>query len=219
MDEITYFTRLQQFIFNEITKDSFFRSNFYFTGGTALSAVYLHHRESDDLDFFSENNFDTQVLFEKVSLLAQKHNFDFERRQIENVHIYNIDFLKKTPLKVDFVYYPHKRIEKGAIFNDFNVDSLSDIATNKLLTIGQRTEVKDFVDLFYLLEKFSIWDLMEGLRIKFNMKTEPFFIASDIMKVEDFTIMPRMIKPLTLDQLKTFFVQKAKEIGKTAIKP
>ena len=30
---------------------------FYLTGGTALSAFYLHHRESEDLDFFSREPF------------------------------------------------------------------------------------------------------------------------------------------------------------------
>lgn len=34
-------------------------AGFYLTGGTALSAYYLNHRISDDLDFFSEQEFST----------------------------------------------------------------------------------------------------------------------------------------------------------------
>ncbi|MBI5729257.1 MAG: nucleotidyl transferase AbiEii/AbiGii toxin family protein [Candidatus Magasanikbacteria bacterium] len=30
---------------------------FYLTGGTALAEYYLHHRYSEDLDFFSEASF------------------------------------------------------------------------------------------------------------------------------------------------------------------
>jgi len=94
---------------------------------------------------------------------------------------------------------------------------LADIATNKLLTINQRTQVKDFVDLYFLLEKYTVWDLMEGMRIKYRMKTEPFFVASDFLKVEDFEFLPKMIKPLDLNELKSFFREKAKETAKKAV--
>jgi predicted nucleotidyltransferase component of viral defense system len=38
-------------------RDSPLCRRFYLTGGTALAAFYLHHRLSEDLDFFSENVF------------------------------------------------------------------------------------------------------------------------------------------------------------------
>lgn len=37
----------------QIKKSEFLAKNFYLTGGTALAAFYLHHRYSEDLDFFS----------------------------------------------------------------------------------------------------------------------------------------------------------------------
>ena len=52
------FTPLQKFIFDEFSQNPKLNKQFYFTGGTALSAIYLHHRESEDLDFFSESDFD-----------------------------------------------------------------------------------------------------------------------------------------------------------------
>ena len=36
---------------------------FYLTGGTALAEFYLHHRLSEDLDFFSEEEIDSQIVF------------------------------------------------------------------------------------------------------------------------------------------------------------
>jgi len=48
----------QNQILDKIAQDSFISSQFYFTGGTALSEVYLQHRESDDLDFFTDRTFD-----------------------------------------------------------------------------------------------------------------------------------------------------------------
>ena len=37
--------------------------DFYLTGGTALAEFYLHHRYSEDLDFFSENEVDARGIF------------------------------------------------------------------------------------------------------------------------------------------------------------
>ena len=56
-----------------------------------------------------------------------------------------------TPLKKSLFekITEHKRLEEGTKIKGFTVDSLRDIATNKLLTINQRTQVKDFVDLFF----------------------------------------------------------------------
>ena len=42
--------------------------NFYFTGGTCLAEFYLKHRMSEDLDFFSENEFITS----SISVCLQK---------------------------------------------------------------------------------------------------------------------------------------------------
>jgi len=38
-------------------KTPLLNKSFYFSGGTALSEFYLQHRFSEDLDFFSENEF------------------------------------------------------------------------------------------------------------------------------------------------------------------
>lgn len=120
-------------------------------------------------------------------------------------------------MKVDFAHYPHKRIEKGKVINQVDVDSLLDIAVNKLLSVIQRREVKDFVDLYFLLKTFTIWDLLRGIEVKFSFETEPFLIADDFIEVEQFTSLPRMIKPLTLSELKVFFRERAIEVGKKMV--
>jgi Nucleotidyl transferase AbiEii toxin, Type IV TA system len=44
---------LQKSVLIALFGDPWFRQHFYLTGGTALSAFYLKHRYSDDLDFFT----------------------------------------------------------------------------------------------------------------------------------------------------------------------
>ena len=48
-------------------------------------------------------------------------------------------------IKIDFNYYPYKRLERGIKINGVEIDSLKDIGINKLQTIISRTQVKDFV--------------------------------------------------------------------------
>lgn len=217
MGKIQILTNEQQIILSEISKNPFF-NDFYFTGGTALSTFYLKHRYSEDLDFFSENKFDPQIIENIIESLSKKYKFEYTSEFIEVVQIFMIKFKNLDPVKIDFAYYPHRKIEDVVIIGDIKVDSLLDIAVNKLHTVTQRTTVKDFVDLYFLLQKFGMWDLIEGVKIKFKQKIEPFILASDFLKIEDFDYLPRMIKKLSLDELKSFFRQKAKEIGKRSIK-
>ncbi len=56
----TLLTALQQKACMAIASDPVVKRQFYLSGGTALAEYYLHHRLSDDLDFFSENEIDIQ---------------------------------------------------------------------------------------------------------------------------------------------------------------
>lgn len=217
MGEISNLTKEQKIILDEVRQIPFFKDQFYFTGGTALSSAYLNHRHSEDLDFFTEKKFNEQIIFTLMTDLSKKHNFSFQSRFVEVVYIFNLTFPDKTELKVDFSYYPYKRIKKDQLINEITIDSLTDIAVNKLLTITQRTDVKDFVDLYFLLQTFAIWDLIEGVKIKFGLKLEPFLLSADFLKAENFDYLPKMIKPLSLEELKSFFRQKAKELASRAV--
>lgn len=204
-------TKAQKLILEEAIRDDFLCSNFYFTGGTALSLYYLKHRQSVDLDFFSEKKFDPQRVFNRVSSWSRKYKFSFEIRNVENLYTYWLDFKDYGKLKVDFSHYPYRRLEKIKKAGRMEVDSTLDIAVNKITTIIQRIEVKDFVDLYYLLKKYTVWDLIEGVRIKFNMEVDPICLGNDFLLVNDFDVLPKMIKPLRLTTLQRFFTQKARE--------
>lgn len=212
-----HFTKEQEIILGQVKQDDFFTSRFYFTGGTALSSLYLNHRLSDDLDFFCAERFDTQVIFTSMKEWGRKFKFRFQSQSNNVVYIFNLTFDNGTILKVDFGYYPYKRVEFGTKLGLLEVDSKFDIAINKLLTITQRGNAKDFVDLYFLLKYYSLWDLVEGVKIKFSMKIEPILLAADFLKIEDFEQLPQMIKPLTLNKLKVFFREEARKISRLSV--
>lgn len=219
MGKISILTQNQRKILDKITQNKYIRENFYLTGGTALAEYYLKHRYSEDLDLFTEKKYETENISIFIKDTAKALNASIETELIEYLYRFQLKFPKGEILKIDFSYYPGNRVEKGKLKDGLQIDSLRDIAVNKLSTIVQRYNVKDYVDLFYLLKEYTIWDLVYGVKAKFNMEMEPWIFASDVLyTVEKFDSMPKMIKPLTLPELKKFFRKKALEWGKTAVK-
>ena len=217
MGEESILTKEQQAILNEAAENEPIFSKFYFSGGTALSEFYLKHRESIDLDFFSSQQFDPQVPSQFLYKLSKRSGFMIKPSFVDPVYIFVLTFKNSKKLKVDFTYYPYKRLEKGEKFGNLQIDSLFDIAVNKLLLLTQRNEVKDFVDLFFLLKKYSLWDLVEGVKRKFNVEIDPLILASDLLTVEEKNYLPKMLKPLKLSYLKDFYREKARSLGKMVV--
>lgn len=212
------FTPVQKIIFDEFAKNSNLTKRFYFTGGTALSAVYIHHRESEDLDFFSRNEFESIPVDRFINNISEKIQAKPHLIEKEVVRIYEFIQNNRAIIKVDFAYYPYRRIKKGIQINGVTIDSIRDIATNKLHTITSRTEVKDFVDLYFLLKEFSLWDLLYGVEHKFGMELDLVWLSSDFLKVNQFKYLPKMLVPLELKDLKKFYKDLAKKLGTSVTK-
>lgn len=208
----------QQKILTKISQSQELTSRFYFSGGTALSEVYLKHRLSEDLDFFSDHTFAPNLILKHLNEWAKDLSFTFTSQFVDPTHIYLLQFAPNRELKIDFAYYPYSHLEP--IKRDYKVpvDSLMDIAVNKLVTLSQRHEVKDFVDLYFLLRSFSLWDLISGARIKFHLEIEPLTLAADFTGVENFTYLPTLLSPVSLTELKSYFLTQAQTLGKKMVK-
>lgn len=213
MGEVNIITTEQALLLEEFKNDLFLRKSFYFSGGTALSLHYLQHRKSIDLDFFSFQEFDPQVILTKLTSWQSKFGFEMKYTPLEINHIFILTFKNGESVKIDFVFYPYKVIENQQDFEGVLTDSLFDIGVNKLLMVEQRSEIKDFVDLFFILKKYTVWNLLAGIKPKFNLEVDNLVLASDFLKVEDFDYLPEMIKPLDINNLKDFFRELAKSLG------
>lgn len=217
MGKVT-FTSLQESIFEKFSKSKFLCKKFYFTGGTVLAAFYLHHRESEDLDFFSEKDFENKNIDKFVDQIAGALKSELRFTQIEDTRIYELFRGNKLLIKIDFNYYPYKRLKGGLKIQGVAVDSIYDIAVNKLQTIISRTQVKDFVDLYFLLKQFTLWDLLYGIKKKFKMDEDIVLLGSNFLKVEEFDVLPKMLVPLDLIELKKFFKNLAETVGMKVVK-
>lgn len=211
-------TPFQRKVFNKFADSPKLVEQFYFTGGTALSAVYLHHRESEDLDFFSKTEFDYSLTELFIEEIAKAEKAQVRLTEVEQTRVYQLIKANKTIIKIDFAYYPYQQLEQGLIVQGVRIDSLLDIATNKLQTIVSRSEVKDFVDLYFLLKQFTLWDLIYAVRKKFNKEIDLVWLAADFLKVEEFDYLPKMVAQLNLPDLKEFYREQAIKLGAKIVK-
>jgi len=88
-------------------------------------------------------------------------------------------------LKVEFTYFPFARINKSHYDMEFSIDSLEDIAVNKLFTIYQKPRGRDFYDLYAIFKKseWNMIELMKLARIKFDTVIDPLQLGRNLLQV------------------------------------
>ncbi len=129
---------------------------FYLTGGTALSLFYLKHRKSNDLDFFTNNpelilpfSYNLEEGLKKINCATQRqrglHSF-VELMVTKNNDSTIINLAQDAPYRIE----PLKQFPQ---YPKLNVDSLTDIAANKLLALFGRAALRDFIDVYFLINK------------------------------------------------------------------
>ena len=192
---------------------------FYLTGGTALSAFYLHHRLSIDLDFFSDEPFSYNELAVFLDMVKEKFNL----RDILAVKIFDrwqFTVITKNPVKLEFVYFNHekKRLKPLRKEMDIYIDSIEDIAANKTLAYFDRNEPKDLFDLYYLINEggFTALRLLQLANDKFGIKFSEFSFWSESTKSLKLlkSIEPLVIekKPKTLiEKISRFFLEEGRK--------
>jgi predicted nucleotidyltransferase component of viral defense system len=205
-----------------ISKDKLICDNFYLTGGTALAEFYLRHRLSEDLDFFSENEFEPQavsVFLEKIKNIAKIKKVEYQ--QSFNRNLFFIDLIDGDKIKTEFTYFPFERIEKKEKIGDLYIDSLLDIAVNKVFTIYQKPRSRDFIDLYFILQKdksFSLDDLVKKAQIKFGNYIDSIQLGAQYMKVKDLKDFPKMLISIKENVWQDFFINEAKKLSGKIIK-
>lgn len=86
------------------------------------------------------------------------------------------------------------------------MDSLQNIAVNKVNAIFGRTTAKDFVDLYFILQEgFKLEELVQLAKEKDRGLTE-FYLAGMMRQVQNLHRLPRMIKRIEIPELTKFFM-------------
>ncbi len=144
---------LQRLMKDEILKD------FNLVGGTSLS-LQIGHRLSIDIDLFTTKGFDEQALLKD---LANKYPIRI-RDMFDNTILLDID-----KVKVDILAHQYPWQKPIETIEGVRLASLEDIGAMKLHAIFQNgTRIKDFIDMYFLLEHHPLTIYLESYRNKYG---------------------------------------------------
>jgi hypothetical protein len=131
--------------------------SFYLAGGTALS-LYLGHRYSYDLDFFSPQPFLNDLLRREAEALGTFEVFADSRGTLEG---------RIGETRVTFLEYRYPMIESPSDFGSAKLASIRDIAAMKLSALSSRGSRKDFLDLFFIKDFMEWPGILDDFKMKF----------------------------------------------------
>lgn len=164
-------------------------------GGTALALQY-GHRQSIDLDFFGH----LQVSMDDIVLMAHR---------LGNVTITNqsstILQMVLNGIKVDVVNYRcYDWIDAPVVEDGITLASPKDIAALKINAIEGRGTRKDFVDIYLLLQHYSLVRILEFYKQKYPEHSE-FRAILSLTYYDDAETqpMPKMLINDTWEQMKS----------------
>jgi predicted nucleotidyltransferase component of viral defense system len=183
-----------------------FLRQFYLGGGTGC-ALYLGHRISEDLDFFSETEF---------SLIGI-------RRVLQKIGTFILDYSDSQTLvgrfnatKIGFFHYPYPMVQDTQAYKGIQIASIEDIGCMKIDTISSRGKKRDFVDLYFILKSgnASFRQLFGFMERKYGAGSHNVYhILKSLVYFEDAENDPdpRMIVEFSWDDLKAYFEHQVKD--------
>ena len=143
-------------------------TDFYLTGGTAISRAYFHHRYSDDLDFFvnASQTFSNQI--DAIVNHLKSQFFDIKSgAKSESFHRLFIT-KDEVVLKIDFVNdVPFRKGEPQPTSIFERTDNVINILSNKISALS-RDEPKDLSDILLIARntKFDWREIIEDAKNK-----------------------------------------------------
>lgn len=148
------------------------KDEFYLAGGTGL-ALQIGHRKSIDFDFFSLAEFDASKIYSRLKTLFANVTTKILQEEKNTLTI-----LANDTVKLSFFSYPYPLLFPTIEFETMQIASLEDIACMKLSAIVSRATNKDYVDLYFILQKISLYELLSLAKRKFTDLDENLILKS-----------------------------------------
>jgi predicted nucleotidyltransferase component of viral defense system len=185
-----------------------------FGGGTALSAAYLHHRLSEDIDFFSLREIQQ---YEIASFAKALNAAGFIVNQEVTGPRRKLALLKNKRAvgHVDLSFYPFDPIDRPTQWHGLRVDSLLDMTVNKVQAVLTRAKARDYLDLYFMLREgpeTNLERLLSYVRAKFDTGADALVLADRFLEASEIEELPKMIRPVRLNDMVRGFEQLARKL-------
>ena len=177
--------------------------NFLLVGGTSL-ALQIGHRTSIDLDLFTSASYDLSTIPDQIKHLGQIRIVN-QTPNILNLYL--------NEIKVDFVSYQYNFLSPGIIEDKIRLASIPDIAAMKLAAITGRGSRKDFIDLYFILQLYSLIELFDFYKTKFPDGSD-LLVFKSLTYFDDAEIepVPNMIKTADWNDVKNKIITETRAL-------
>lgn len=186
---------------------------FYLTGGTALSLFYLKHRRSHDLDFFTA----TEELVEPFSRHLEEtlRTAGMQVQRQRGLHSF-VELVAQHQGDSTIIHLAQDaafRFEPTRTFPEYprlQVDTLTDIASNKLLALFGRAALRDFIDVYVLITQgYARQDELLDKAKQKDPGFDLYWLGVAFERIQTFRVdapdMLMLLNPIPFGALRTFF--------------
>jgi predicted nucleotidyltransferase component of viral defense system len=183
---------------------------FYLAGGTAL-ALQLGHRQSVDLDFFSETDEVRPEMHQQAVQVLKAFQPTIVEQAWGNL------LLVVENLRVGFFGYGYPLVAPPTLAEGVPLASLADIGLMKMDAVATRASRKDFHDLYAITRRISLRALFDLAPAKY-----PSVRDFEAMVVRAMVYFDRadqeealpLLQPVDWETVKAFFREQALALGK-----
>ena len=171
-------------------------------GGTALALQY-GHRQSIDLDFFGILPEDKEELVDMTKRVGNVLVTNRSKMILQTVI---------NQVKVDFVDYSrYEWIDEPILGDGFVLASDKDIAAMKVNAIIGRGTRKDFIDLYVLLQRYSLSEIMAFYQQKYPEFSEyRALLSMTYFEDAEMQDMPKMFIDTSWNTMKSTIIEAVK---------
>lgn len=189
---------------------------FELAGGTALAVGYLGHRLSEDLDLFGIPMRPDDWQAAHTALTAAWTGQGLSVRTEGVQRSFARYWVGERPVKVELAQDSPYRLEPSSVMVDgMPIRSLKDVAADKTLALFGRATTRDFVDVYLLLQRYEMSQLMSWAELKDPGFNQDWFIRAltQVERVEPAEVT--MLVPLDWEHLRLTFRQTALRLERT----
>ncbi|MCH8318929.1 MAG: nucleotidyl transferase AbiEii/AbiGii toxin family protein, partial [Bacteroidetes bacterium] len=172
-------TENQQRVLGVLSKVGLLKNNFYFGGGTALSEFYLQHRYSEDFDFHTSKEKIIPGTVQRIEAAFIKNKFQFNKERSSEtftrmfVKAGDENIILDLSLDAPSRLYPTVFNEEYKLF----IENITDLCCNKLSALFDRSEPKDFVDIYFIDKEIMKLNKLIALTKKKHIGFEDYWLA------------------------------------------
>lgn len=181
-------------------------TNYYLAGGTVV-ALYLGHRISYDLDFFSNSPLEPLQIAQELGKLGKLQTDQND----PGTFLGMLD-----DVKISFFRYLYPMVEPEKSYDGVRIASLMDTGCMKLEAISSRGIMRDFVDMYLISQKLGLENVLAAARIKFaktNYSETHFLRSLTYFEDADTANPPNMLIDWNWEDIKRYFEIEVKRLS------